>query len=150
MYCRPCLGDNARTKFPASVTEPVWRGVAPSPVNMPTLIDSSLSPGHQVVVTQAQTVPAPAPAPAPSTVVVQNPDGSYSVAPITQSTMPAPSPELLALADEPGGTSGFNLAPGATGTFEPIDGASSVGGGTMLLIGGALLALLLFGGRDHG
>ena len=104
MYCRPFLGDNARTKFPASVAEPVWRGVAPSPTNMPTLIDSSLSPGHQVVLTQAQAVPAPAPAPAPSTVVVQNPDGSYSVAPITHTTMPPASPELLSLADEPGGS----------------------------------------------
>ncbi len=140
MYLRPFLGDNARSKLiTQTVTEPVWR--APAPV--PTLIDSSLSPGHQVVLTQAQTVPTQAPS-QPATVVVQNPDGTLSVANVMQSNMPHMSPELLSLADEPGGSSGFNLAPGASGQLEPIE---SENGSGLFYIGAALLALFFLGSR---
>lgn len=97
-------------------------------------------------------MPAPAPPPAPAPAIVQpgfvvNPDGTLSLATTQQSNV---TPELLALAEEPGGTSGFNLAPRAADgldLLQPIEGGDNAGNGKFFIIGGVLLALLFFGSR---
>lgn len=117
-----------------------WTPAAPPPA----LVTSSFDPRFQVAIEPAQVVPTAQAAPAPSQgvpVVVQNPDGSLSVQPLTTSTMPPAAPQLFDA--DPGGTSGFNLAPRSQ-VASSDDAGEGSSGALPFIIGGVVLALILW------